>query len=92
MQVFKAVRYGTTDVAVKVLKLEATSEAGARQARKEIAILRAVSFHRNVVQFFGACLTDPAMLVMEYMSVRVYAITHAAGGSLIKRYTAVMKA
>ena len=85
-------RYGTTDVAVKVLKLEAASEAGARQARKEIAILRAVSFHRNVVQFFGACLTDPAMLVMEYMSVRVY-ITHAAGGSpLIKRYTAVMKA
>ena len=37
--------------------------------RKEIAILKNVSFDPHIVQFFGACTTEPAMLVMEYMEV-----------------------
>ena len=69
-QVFKATRLGTTDVAVKLLNFDVTGEAGAHQMHKEIAILRKVSYDRNVVQFFGACFADPAMLVMEYMAVR----------------------
>ena len=37
--------------------------------RKEIAILKHVSFDPHIVQFYGACTTEPAMLVMEYMEV-----------------------
>ena len=38
--------------------------------RKEIGIMRAVSYDSHIVQFFGACTTtEPAMLVMEYMRV-----------------------
>ena len=40
------------------------------QLRREIAILKKVSFDANIVQFYGACTTEPAMLVMEYMEVR----------------------
>ena len=46
------------------------SGPGASQLRKETAILHKVSYHLNVVQFFGACLAEPAMLVMELMAVR----------------------
>ena len=63
-------RHGTTDIAVKVLKFDAVSGPGASQLRKETAILRRVSYHQNVVQYFGVCLAEPAMLVMEYMAVR----------------------
>ena len=38
--------------------------------RKEITILKHVSFDPHIVQFYGACTTEPAMLVMEYMEVR----------------------
>jgi hypothetical protein len=37
--------------------------------RKEIAILKRVSYDPHIVQFYGACTTEPAMLVMEYMEV-----------------------
>ena len=40
------------------------------QLRKEIAILKKVSYDANIVQFYGACTTSPAMLVMEYMQAR----------------------
>jgi hypothetical protein len=38
--------------------------------RKEIAILKKVNHDGNIVQFYGACSAEPAMLVMEYMEVR----------------------
>ena len=38
--------------------------------RREIAILRKVSYDRNIVQFYGACTAEPTMLCMEYMEVR----------------------
>lgn len=35
---------------------------------KEIAVLRSLSYDRNLVQFYGACLErEHAMLVLEYM-------------------------
>ena len=38
---------------------------------QEIQLLRRISFDRNIVQFYGACLeSQPPMLVMEYMAVR----------------------
>ena len=37
---------------------------------QEIQLLRRISFDRNIVQFYGACLeSQPPMLVMEYMAV-----------------------
>ena len=39
------------------------------QLRKEIAILKKVSYDANIVQFYGASTTEPAMLVMEFMEV-----------------------
>ena len=45
--------------------------------RKEIGIMRAVSYDAHIVQFYGACTTtEPAMLVMEYM--RVSRVRHRA--------------
>ena len=41
-----------------------------RLLRKEIAILKKVNHDVNIVQFYGACSAEPAMLVMEYMEVR----------------------
>ena len=46
-------------------------------------MLRRISFDRNIVQFYGACLeTKPPMLVMEYMGVR----TPFISATFIKHY------
>jgi serine/threonine protein kinase len=46
--------------------------------RKEIGIMRAISYDAHIVQFFGACTTtEPAMLVMEYMRVGHLKTLHA---------------
>ena len=50
------------------------------QLRREIAILRKVSYDANIVQFYGACTTDPVMLVMEYMEVRDYGVLLVTSG------------
>ena len=48
---------------------------------QEIQLLRRISFDRNIVQFYGACLeSQPPMLVMEYMAVR--SPLHLCEGSL----------
>ena len=46
-------------------------EARAAVALQEVQLLKRISFDRNIVQFYGACLdTQPPMLVMEYMGLR----------------------
>ena len=77
MQVYKALRQGTTTVAVKVLNCKAMNDQVMHQMQRETAILRKVSHDSHVVQYYGACLPSPsalgddrAMLVMEYMEVR----------------------
>ena len=38
--------------------------------RREIAIMKKISFDANIVQFYGACTDDTgAWLMMEYMEV-----------------------
>ena len=69
VQVYKATRGGTTEVAVKRLTCVVT-EVQLEQMRRETAIMRRVSYHPHVVQFYGAILSDPPMLCMEYMKVR----------------------
>lgn len=71
-QVYKALRNGVQDVAVKVLAApQCNSIAEGIQLQilqKEIQLLHKLSYDPNVVQFYGACL-DPVcpMLVLEYM-------------------------
>ncbi|KAL3143486.1 hypothetical protein ABBQ38_002293 [Trebouxia sp. C0009 RCD-2024] len=71
-QVYKALRNGVQDVAVKVLAApqgNGIAEGIQLQIlRKEIQLLHKLSYDPNVVQFYGACL-DPVcpMLVLEYM-------------------------
>ncbi len=36
---------------------------------QEISILKSISYDRNIVQFYGACTSEPTMLCMEYMEV-----------------------
>ena len=48
---------------------------------QEIGVLQKVSFDRNIVQYYGACLeAEQPMLIMEYMAVRLckimYSISH----------------
>ena len=74
-QVYKGMRRGVQEVAVKKMVRTTAAAAGVwlRVLVKEIDILKQVSFDRNIVQYYGACLQDQAsaMLVMEYMEVRI---------------------
>ncbi len=39
--------------------------------QEEVHIMERVSFDRNIVQYYGACLNEEVpLLVMEYMAVR----------------------
>ncbi len=68
-QVYKGLRRGVHEVAIKQLGNLSDPQL-IRQFRKEIAILGRVSFQPNIVNFYGACLRDPAniMLIMELMA------------------------
>lgn len=73
VQVYKALRRGTTEVAIKKLNPKlASTHASLGQLHKEVAILQRISYHSSVVQFYGAYLAEPAMLCMEYMEVRLW--------------------
>lgn len=67
MQVYKATRRGITLVAVKKFKFQ-LDEVAVKMIYREIAILRKAS-DQNIVQFYGASVTDSALLCMEYMEV-----------------------
>ena len=71
--VYKGLRRGVQEVAVKKLHCSTEGDAWLRLLAKEVFVLKKVSYDRNIVQFYGACLQDQAsaMLVMEYMAVRV---------------------
>ncbi|KAL0039658.1 hypothetical protein WJX77_004541 [Trebouxia sp. C0004] len=72
-KVFKGIKNGVQEVAVKVLIN--SDEMQVQMFQEEIRLLRSVSFDRNIVQFCGACLqpTD-TMMILEYM----------AGGDLMR--------
>ncbi|KAL3142557.1 hypothetical protein ABBQ38_002877 [Trebouxia sp. C0009 RCD-2024] len=64
--VYKAIRNGVQEVAIKILA--AADDQQLHAFKKEIAVLRSLSYDRNLVQFYGACLErEHAMLVLEYM-------------------------
>ena len=71
--VYKGVRRGVQEVAVKKLACDTAAVLWLKRLAKETSILKKVSHDRNVVQFYGAYLKDQAsgMLVMEYMAVRL---------------------
>ena len=73
-QVYKGLRRGVQAVAVKKLNCTTSPDAWLRLLVKEVNVLKEVSYDRNIVQFYGACLEDQAtaMLVMEYMAVRFW--------------------
>ena len=67
---YKAIRNGTTEVAVKHMDCLVDDPQKLHQMRREIAIMKKISFDANVVQFYGACTSDTgAWLMMEYMEV-----------------------
>ena len=69
MQVYKALRRGTTVIAVKMMDSNANEEM-LHQMRKETQILQRVANHPNVVQFYGTCPSNPPTICMEYMEAR----------------------
>ena len=72
LQVYKAIRRGVQEVAVKRPAPGRATNAVCRALADEIRLLESVSFDRNIVQYYGSCLADPGapILVMEYMAVR----------------------
>ena len=63
MQVYRGLKDGITDVAIKTLLHR--DEATHNQFLVEINLLRSLSFDRHMVQFYGACLTSQfPMLVL----------------------------
>ena len=71
-KVYKGLRRGIQEVAVKKLVCDTPNDVWRLLLAKEIDVLKSVSYDRNIVQYYGACLEDQAsaMLVMEYMAVR----------------------
>ncbi len=69
---YKGLRRGVQEVAVKKLARNTSEDVWFKLLTKEIDVLKKVSYDRNIVQYYGACLQDQAsaMLVMEYMAVR----------------------
>ena len=65
---YKALRRGTTEVAVKQLNSK-LDDISLRVLYKEIRILQKVSHHPSIVRYYGANLNDPAIICMEYMKV-----------------------
>lgn len=63
-KVYKAVRRGTRDVAVKKLNL---GKAALRTFSRDIGILEKVSRHASIVELYGACQAEPVMICMEFM-------------------------
>ena len=62
-QVYRGLKGGITDVAIKTLLHR--DEATHNQFLVEINLLRSLSFDRYIVQFYGACLTGQhPMLVL----------------------------
>ncbi|DBB04569.1 hypothetical protein WJX77_008736 [Trebouxia sp. C0004] len=82
-KVYRAVRGGVQDVVVKVLTHSTNSVR--QDLRKEVDVLKSVSYDRNVVQFYGTCpLGSQTMLVLEYMEggdLR-HALTNSSNGEL----------
>lgn len=66
-QVYKGLRGGVQDVAVKVL-FDA-DEAALSRFIKEISLLKSLNYDRNIVQFYGARLRvgQTPMMVLEFM-------------------------
>ena len=67
---YKALRHGTGEVAVKHIPCIVDDPQKLQQLRREIAIMQCISYDKHVVQFYGACtMRDGAWLCMEYMEV-----------------------
>eukprot|EP00208_Stichococcus_sp_RCC1054_P006737 CAMPEP_0206141092 /NCGR_PEP_ID=MMETSP1473-20131121/11769_1 /ASSEMBLY_ACC=CAM_ASM_001109 /TAXON_ID=1461547 /ORGANISM="Stichococcus sp, Strain RCC1054" /LENGTH=771 /DNA_ID=CAMNT_0053535505 /DNA_START=465 /DNA_END=2780 /DNA_ORIENTATION=- len=69
--VFRGLRRGVQDVAVKKLRPSVTDPTWVSCLDREIAILSSVSFDRNVVQYYGSWAGDEAaqpFIVMEYLA------------------------
>ncbi|KAA6422516.1 MAG: cytochrome P450 [Trebouxia sp. A1-2] len=82
-KVYRAIRGGVQDVVVKVLTH--STNLARQDLRKEVDVLKSVSYDRNVVQFYGTCpLGSQTMLVLEYMEggdLR-HALTNSSNGEL----------
>ncbi len=72
-QVYRALRHGTSEVAVKHIPCMAADPQRLQHLmQREIAIMKRVSYDANVVQFYGACSGDDgAWVCMELMEVRI---------------------
>eukprot|EP00891_Asterochloris_glomerata_P007932 jgi/Astpho2/7932/Aster-06406 len=65
-RVYRGLKNGVQDVAVKVLGHSGPAQL--QQFEHEIKLLKGISFDRNIIQFYGACLkTESTVLVVEYM-------------------------
>lgn len=65
-KVFKGLKNEVQQVAIKVLNHTDANELA--NFAKEIHLLRKLSFDRNIVQWYGACLQEEnTMMVLEYM-------------------------
>ena len=65
LQVYKGTRGGVQDVAIKMLNY--SDDLQLQQFCLEIQLLKSLSFDRNIVQFYGACLHDEhPVLVSPY--------------------------
>ena len=68
LQVFKGLKGGVQDVAVKIMTY--SEELEAQRFWVEINLLKSLSFDRNIVQFYGCVLdaTHPMLVGLSHLS------------------------
>lgn len=92
MQVYKGIKDGIHDVAIKIFK-SVTTERDLELLQTEIAVLRSCN-NRNIVHFYGVCFKqNDAWLVMELLEKGNLYNALAYGKGLCtwyNRYNAIM--
>ena len=67
---YKGTRGSVQDVAIKMLNYN--DELQLQQFCVEIQLLKSLSFDRNIVQFYGACLHDEHPMLVSLPFIYVY--------------------
>ena len=71
-QVYRGLRSGVQDVAIKVLSY--SEELQMQQFWVEINLLKSLSFDRNVVQFYGVVLDEACPMLVSQLHGAVYRV------------------
>ena len=88
-EVFKGLRDGVDEVAVKRMKISNCTPSVIAQFKAEIDLISKLR-HRHIVQFYGACIQPPHLsMVTELMSNDLFSVLRLSGESERYKWTGI---